>query len=332
MDKKCMGCGVLLQDENVLNLGYTTNLDFDYCQRCFRLKNYGDYQKVDMTNVEYQNILKEINETKDLVLYVVDILNIPEDIKKISEYIDNKMILVINKRDSIPKSVKDQKIIDYFKDLDIFEEVIVVSANKNYNIDYLLKRIKYYQTTKNVYIIGYTNAGKSTLINKIMTDYSDKGAPLSISSLPSTTLDVLTLDVNEHLCLIDTPGIVSKTNITNFVEPELLKKINPKKEIKPKTYQMRKNQAVIIGDIVRVDYVDGIRNSFTVFASNDLKFRRLLNNRHDDLKDLNKTIYDVGYGEDLVIEGLGFIKIIERCTIEVYVDKNVRTYLRKSLI
>ena len=29
-----------------------------------------------------------------------------------------------------------------------FEEIIVVSVNKNYNIDYLLKRIKFYQTSR----------------------------------------------------------------------------------------------------------------------------------------------------------------------------------------
>ncbi|MBQ3435886.1 MAG: ribosome biogenesis GTPase YqeH [Bacilli bacterium] len=332
MSKKCLGCGIELQDENVLNPGYTTNLDYDFCQRCFRLKNYGDYQVVDKSNEEYINILKKIDKTNDLVLYVVDILNIPENLKEIKEYVHNKMILVINKKDAIPKSVKDEKIINYFKDMNLFEEVIVVSANKNYNIDYLLSKIKFHQITKDVYIIGYTNAGKSTLINKIMNDYSDNDANLSISALPSTTLDVLRLDVNDHLTLVDTPGVVSATAITNFVSDDILKRINPKKEIKPKTYQMRKNQAVLIEDLVRVDYIEGIRNSFTVFVANSLKVRRMLNNRHDDLKNLSKRTYETNFSEDLVIEGLGFIKIMERGVIEVYVDKDVKTYLRKSLI
>ena len=332
MSKKCLGCGIELQDENVLNPGYTTNLDYDFCQRCFRLKNYGDYQVVDKSNEEYINILKKIDKTNDLVLYVVDILNIPENLKEIKEYVHNKMILVINKKDAIPKSVKDEKIINYFKDMNLFEEVIVVSANKNYNIDYLLSKIKFHQITKDVYIIGYTNAGKSTLINKIMNDYSDNDANLSISALPSTTLDVLRLDVNDHLTLVDTPGVVSATAITNFVSDDILKRINPKKEIKPKTYQMRKNQAVLIEDLVLVDYIEGIRNSFTVFVANSLKVRRMLNNRHDDLKNLSKRTYETNFSEDLVIEGLGFIKIMERGVIEVYVDKDVKTYLRKSLI
>ena len=332
MSKKCLGCGVELQDENVLNLGYTTNLENDLCQRCFRLKNYGEYEKVEKDNIEYLNILKSINKTQDLVVYVVDILNVEEDISKIRKYLDNKMLLVINKRDAIPKSVKDEKIISYFDKLNLFEETIVVSALKNYKIDYLLSRIKFYQTTKNVYIIGFTNAGKSTLINKIVTDYTDGQDILSMSSLPSTTIDSLTIKINDHLNLIDTPGIVSKTSITNFASDDVLKRINPKKEIKPKTYQMRKNQAVLIEDIVRVDYVEGVRNSFTVFVSNALKVKRFLNNKHPDLKDLNKTVFYVEFGQDLVIEGLGFIKIVEAGRIEVYTDKRIKVYLRKSLI
>ena len=43
-DRHCKGCGILLQDENILLPGYTTDLDNDVCQRCFRIKNYGEYQ------------------------------------------------------------------------------------------------------------------------------------------------------------------------------------------------------------------------------------------------------------------------------------------------
>ena len=44
-EKRCQGCGVLLQNENILQEGYTTNLENDICQRCFRLKNYGEYHE-----------------------------------------------------------------------------------------------------------------------------------------------------------------------------------------------------------------------------------------------------------------------------------------------
>ena len=333
-EKHCQGCGVLLQDENVLQEGYTTNLENNICQRCFRMKNYGEYQVVTKSNEEYLDILKAVSETKDLVLYVTDLLNLEKDMGAIRNLIPNKMILVLNKKDVFPKSVKESKLIQYLESEQIhFEEVIVVSVSKNYNIDYLLKRIKFYQTSKNVYVVGHTNAGKSSLINKLIENYSDNTQELTMSPLPSTTLDTVSIDINEHLTLIDTPGLVDVGSILNHVSEKMVKKISPKKEIKPRTYQLRKNQSLVIEDMVRIDYVEGEKNSFTLFISNDLKVKRLHNLiPNDEVKDKNKITYQVKYDEDLVISGLGFIKIVNKGVIDLYIDKDVDSFLRKSLI
>ena len=136
-DKICIGCGAKLQDENIALEGYTSNIENDICSRCFRLKNYGEYQIVTKSNDEYIEILKEVDKTKDLVLYIVDALNLGEDIKSIRQYISNNVILVLNKRDVLPKSVKDNKLIEYIKGLGFdFQDIIVVSCQKNYNIDF----------------------------------------------------------------------------------------------------------------------------------------------------------------------------------------------------
>ena len=333
-EKRCSGCGVLLQDQNLLQEGYTTSLENDVCQRCFRMKNYGEYQVVTKSNDEYLKILKSVGETKDLVLYITDLLNLEENIEEIRNIIPNKMILVLNKKDVLPKSVKEEKLINYLKEKNIeFEEVIVVSVNKNINIDYLLKRIKYYQTSKNVYVVGHTNAGKSSLINKLISNYSDNTQELTMSPLPSTTLNLVKIDINDYLTLIDTPGLVDNGSILNRVDASMVKKISPKKEIKPRTYQLRKNQSIIIEDLIRIDYVEGEKNSFTLFVSNDLKVKRLLNLfNNDELKDKNKLTYEVKYDEDLVINGLGFVKIVNKGVIDVYIDKDIDTFMRKSLI
>lgn len=332
-DKKCLGCGVQLQDENVLQEGYTTSMDNDICQRCFRMKNYGEYKKVTKSNEEYLSILKNVGKTKDLVLYITDLLNIEKDIESIREYIPNKMILVLNKKDVLPKSVKEQKLIKYLENTNAnFEEIIVVSVEKNYNIDYLLKRMKYYQTSKNVYVIGHTNAGKSTLINKLIKNYSDNTQELTISPLPSTTLDMVSIEINKYLTLIDTPGLIDSGAITNYVDGKMAKKISPKKEIKPKTYQIRKGQSIVVEDFLRIDYVEGEKNSFTVYMSNSLKIKRLLNNKNQKTPDLSKLSYDIKYNEDLVIKGLGFVKIVNKCKIDIYINKDVETFIRKSLI
>ena len=332
--KYCKGCGILLQDQNLLQEGYTTSLENDYCQRCFRLKNYGDYQVVTKSNEEYLNIIKSVGETKDLVLYITDLLNLDEDITKIRNLINNKMILVLNKRDCLPESVKDEKLIKYIEDLNLnFEEIIVVSVKNNLNIDYLFRKIKYFQTSRNVYIIGHTNAGKSSLINKLIETYSENGQELTVSPLPSTTLNMIKIDINKYLTLIDTPGLVSSDSILNRVDVSMIKKMSPKKEIKPRTYQLKKGQSIVIEDLIRIDYIEGNKNSFTLFISNDLKVKRLFNIiNNDNLKDKSKITYNVKYNEDLVISGMGFIKIVNKGTIDIYIDSGVKTYLRKSLI
>lgn len=331
--KYCIGCGVELQDENMTMDGYTTSMENDICSRCFRMKNYGEYQIVTKSNEEYIDILKSVNKTNDLVLYIVDLLNLDKDLKYIRNYIHNKVILVLSKRDVLPKSVKDEKLIEYFKNLELdYQDVIVVSPRKNYNIDELLLMIKKYKTSKNVYVVGHTNVGKSTLINTLMKNYSENNCELTISPLPSTTLNKISIRLSEDLTLVDTPGLIDRGNLVNYLEPTLLKKINPKKEIKPKTYQIKKGQCLIIGNLVRIDYVEGGKNSFTVFMSNDLKVQRFNMTRQQGLKDLYASELDVLYHEDVVISGLGFIKIVEKAKVLVYADKNVDIYTRKSLI
>ena len=331
-EKKCLGCGVLLQDENILLPGYTTNLENDFCQRCFRIKNYGEYQLVTNNNVEYMKMLEAVGKTHDLVLYVTDLINLEKDFDVIRDIIPNKMILVLNKRDVLPKSVKEEKLVDYFKNYDIFfDEIIPVSTINNYNMDYLLKRIKYFQTSKNVYVVGRTNAGKSSVINNIIRNYSENADSLTSSPLPSTTLNTLSIVVNDYLTLIDTPGLIDSGSIINNLPIELVKKISPKKEIKPRIYQLRAGQGIIINDLVRIDYLEGIRNSFAVFVSNELKIERI-NINNTKLTDLNKSTYDVKYDNDLVVSGLGFVKISSKGKINVYVNKEVEIFFRKSLI
>ena len=332
-DKICIGCGAKLQDENISLEGYTTNIENDICSRCFRMKNYGEYQIVTKSNDEYIEILKEVDKTKDLVLYIVDALNFGEDVAGIRKYISNNMILVVNKRDVLPKSVKDSKLISYLKNLDLdFKDIVVISCQKNYNIDTLMGMIKKYKSSKNVYVVGNTNVGKSSLINKLIKNYSEYEGELTISPMPSTTLNKISIKLSDDLTIIDTPGLVNRGNIINYVDNSLLKKINPKKEIKPKTYQIKTGQCLVIGDLFRIDYVEGGKNSFTLYVSNDLKVKRYNMNKCTLLKDRPKTTYDVGYHKDLVIDGLGFIKIVVAAKVDVYADINVNVFERDSVI
>ena len=293
MKKYCSGCGVLMQDENILGLGFTTSLENDMCMRCFRLKNYGEYESISSSLVDYEGIIEGINQTNDLVLYVVDILNLPSDLKEVREMIKNDCLLVLNKRDLLPLSVKDEKLIEYLNGLNLgYDDIIIVSSEKNTNMDLLLKKIEKFKKSKDVYVIGYTNAGKSSLINKFIKNYGDGDTKLTIAPLPSTTLDRIIIPINEDITLIDTPGIIDKDNIINFVDSKMFKKLNSKKEIRPKTYQLGKNESLLIGDMMRIDYIEGDRNSLTFYIPNEIKIRRC-RFKSDNLKDLSVRNIDV---------------------------------------
>lgn len=327
---KCTGCGVLLQNLDKSDLGYTSKLESEMCERCFRIRHYNDYKFVVKDNNDYINILKNINNTNDLVVLVVDLFNISKNLTDISKYIDNNILLVLTKRDILPKSCYDEKFIKYFDDFNLnIIDSVVISSNKNYNLDTLYNKIEKYKTSNKVYVVGFTNSGKSTLINKIIYNYSNENTIITTSNLPSTTIDSISVKVNDDLTLIDTPGLLDDGDIINFIDGKTLKKIIPNKELKPITYQIKDKQSIIIEDLVRLDLFD--KNSMTIYMANNLDIKRIYKDTLE-LKDLKKHELYIEDDSDIVIQGLGFIKFTQKAKIILYTKENVSVFIRKNLI
>ena len=148
----------------------------------------------------------------------------------------------MTKFDLVPSNY-DEKFINYFKDnYDIkFLDSIVVSSKNNYHIDELYEMIKRYALTNIVYFVGYTNAGKSSIINKLIYNYSDIATSITTSSLPSTTLDSIEIIIDD-LKIVDTPGIIDDMSYINYTDKNTLKRIIPTKKIKPIVYQIKTKQ------------------------------------------------------------------------------------------
>lgn len=149
--------------------------------------------------------------------------------------------------------------------------------------------------------------------------------------MPETTLNKIKIELNDKLTLIDTPGIVDFTNIIHYLTPKYYKILNTKREIKPKTYQISKNQSLLVGDFLRIDYQEGERNSFTLYIPNNIIVKKV-SIKNSNLKDLAFKEYNLKYHEDLVVAGLGFIKIVMQGKIGLYLNKDIKTFLRKNLI
>ena len=321
---KCLGCGVELQDTNPDKDGYVIDIEKRLCERCFIIKNYGQSKLIKKTNVDYMRIIDNIRDN-DIVVYVSSLLTLNLD------YLNKfkQVILVLTKRDVLPKSVKDSKIIKYVKDkYKNIIDVVTISAYKKYHLDELYNKLLKYKD-KNIYFVGITNSGKSTLINEMNKSYSKKNGNITTSNYPSTTLDVVPVKVGE-LRIKDTPGIVIEDSIINTLDNKGIKKINSKKEIKPITIQINGKGAILIDELVRIEYDTKI-SSMTLYLSNNLKVDNInLNNPR--LKDKYITEYKLKDKEDLVIEDIGFIKFTNKVNIRICANNNIYTYTRDNLI
>lgn len=336
MTKKCLGCGALFQMKDPKKAGFIEKENFDkavICKRCFRIKNYGDYEVINKDIKDYEKIFDEISKRRDLILFLCDIFTLDESLNYINK-LNGKVILVITKKDLLPKSVKEYKLINYIKknyNLNIVD-IIFVSSNKNYNIDLLYNLINKRKVSNNVYLVGNTNAGKSTLINALIKSYGKNDSFITTSSLPATTIDLIEVKLNDGLTLVDTPGLVSPNNYLTNLSLKEVKKILPKVEIKPRTYQMKPNQSLLIGDYARIDYLSDAKNSFTIYLSNNIKVDRINLNTNDRLRNLKLTNFNLKRNKDIVINGLLFCKITNDAKVNVYVKDSAKVFERDNLI
>lgn len=327
---KCLGCGALLQNNNIDGIGYTNNINNKLCMRCFKIKNYNEYKKVNKTNEDYRKILKNIAKTNDLVVLVVDIFDIPANLEEIRKIIKNDLLLVVNKRDILPVSINPEKINNYFSKLNLnYKDLVIVSSKNNLNFDQLFNTINTYKISKNVYIVGFTNAGKSSIINKLIYNYSNNKSDIMVSNMPSTTIDVIEIELNDNLKLIDTPGLLNEESIINKIDGIELKHIIPKSRIKPRIYQIKKSQAIYVEDYAIINITS--ENDLIFYFANDIKIERKYN-QIGDIKDFQRKILDVKADNDIVLVGLGFIKIKKSGKINIYTRKDLSTYVRNSLI
>ena len=319
---KCHGCGINLQIDDKDALGFTKDLESELCERCFRIKHYNDYKRVIKDNKYVLDILNKIDE-KSLVVLIIDIMNIPESLEILNN-IKNDILLVFSKADLLPSEMYEDKLERITQSLKIkYVDKLMVSANKNYNMDLLMQEIDDYKKTNNVYFIGFCNSGKSTLLNKIIYDYTDLSDTITTSLLPSTTLDFIEVKINDNLTIIDTPGILEEGNLIDVVDPSYLSRIMPKKKINPRVYQIKGTQIINVEDIISM----GASNTnIVIYVSNSLKITRDYN------KDIDGLEIDMNKNEDLVIPGLGFITFKNKSHVIIKSKYKIKVFKRNKLI
>ena len=332
MNKECLGCGSILQSENAKDEGFVKSSVYDkaeYCERCFKIKHYGEYSVLDK-KIDTDGIIRNINsDNLASVAFLIDALNINENVKKYINRFKNKKYVLITKRDVLPKSLKEKKLIEYIKtNIVNTEDIMFISSVKNYNIDNFLKKIET-DKVKRLYIVGFTNSGKSTFINHLLTSQM-KNPTITTSAIPNTTASYITIKLDNKITIVDTPGFIDSNAVYNFIDYNKTIKLYPKKEIRVKTFQIRSGYSIVINDILRIDNL-GKCNSFSFYMSDKLRYEKV-KFKNEKLKILPSISIETNECTDVLVNGLGFIRITKPGEFKIYALDEKMISIRKSMI
>ncbi|NEW61809.1 ribosome biogenesis GTPase YqeH [Granulicatella sp. zg-ZJ] len=359
----CIGCGLAIQTENPKEKGYTPKSAYEkgietgqlYCQRCFKLRHYNQLEKVSVSDDDFLAMLHEIGSRDALIVNVIDIFDVYGSmISGLHRFAGkNDILIVANKVDLLPKSVNLNRVKHWLKEQLHTQgikpiDIVMASGKKKKEIDALLDVIEHRRQGKDVYVVGVTNVGKSTLINAIISSLGGTQELITTSQFPGTTLDQIRIPFEDGADLIDTPGIIHRHQMAHYLDEKSLKLVSPQKELKPVTFQLNEEQTLFLGGLARFDYLSGEKNAMTFYFAQELLLHRTKLNGATAFYDKHKggllspvPQEDVAFVRseffikkqmDIVISGLGWITMHHKGKVAVYVPKGVDVTIREAII
>lgn len=363
----CIGCGAIIQTENPNQSGYVPSSALEnradddlYCKRCFRLRHYNEVADVELTSDDFLDMLNDISNQNALIINVVDIFDFNGSIIPGIERFagSNPVMIVGNKVDILPKSLKRPRLRQWLTER-VHElglrpvEIELVSAIQANSVEALMEKINFHRKGKDVYVVGTTNVGKSTLINQIINLSTDIKDVVTTSYFPGTTLGKIEIPLDDGNVLVDTPGIFQQGQLVHLLDNKSLKVVTPRKELKPRNYQLNPGQTMFFGGLARFDYTKGQdKESFVVYASNELEVHRTKMKKATDLyqnqvgklltppyqsderiSHMKKATFKVKEPSDIVFSGLGWVKVnASNVEVDAYAPEGVDVFIRQSLI
>jgi ribosome biogenesis GTPase A len=194
-------------------------------------------------------------------------------------------VLVVNKMDLLPSDTKmaERRLLSWVREQPEYQAlppvaaIHFVSAHTGWGLPRLLGRLcklcAHHGT--NAQFIGLTNAGKSTLVNRLLN--TGQRQEVTTSPVAGTTLGNLAFRLicdRRHggprlfrkgdaprkaagiRTVYDTPGIIDPTHLTQLLTPDEQRAIFPAK-CTPKLNTVKREQSLLFGGLARIDYVSG---------------------------------------------------------------------------
>ncbi|UKK00033.2 GTPase [Theileria orientalis] len=279
--------------------------------------------KISSTSEIISNMATRI-KNDSLILFVVDLTNLEVSvIPELYIALRNRALDVIwiaNKFDVLPKGCEASEIKSWLRSVvrhirnSKSSNVIPVSSSKGtfnnqkcfkgIGFDQLEARFKEYLKVgepRNIYVVGATNVGKSTFVDRFL-DYihykhvgtlnlkrSVGGA--TRSAIPGTTLEFIEFGLPNGFKLVDTPGIPIISQLSSLLyKPVDLLSISLTKTINPVCIKLEEGKSLLIGGVARIDHVEGSSCTIQCYFSNGVTMKVCRSVASEDIMN-----YQVGY-------------------------------------
>ncbi len=296
---RCYHCGAILQCENENEKGYiipeslhrATPIQIIYCDRCFEtMKAFNNSELEQKVDQEVLKILDDAFATDALIIWVVDLFSfngtlnseIAKKVKKLN------VIVVGNKRDLFPLNVKDESLVEYlnttFNAYGIKpKSVRLLGATNKIDSKQLIDSVNTARKGHDVYMIGNSTSGKTSIINRAMKGFENKTSrQIKTITYPGTSVNVLEIPLSRSSFFYELPGISQTTSATGKLEKDVVRQIVPKKAVKLITRTMSVGDALMVGSLAAFEIIKGKTTNYRFYSAEGVETRKVQSKKLDD--------------------------------------------------
>lgn len=368
---RCNKCGIPLQSDNPDEPGYCPSRVLEreslsqhvlYCQTCFeesKILNSGELNN----NVDAQTlkILDDAVATDAIVVWVVDLFAFNgilknEIVKKIK---DLKLVVLGTKFDLFPKNTNKDRLKEYLKER--FNEaglypikISILDNDEHFNAVDVIRKMHELRRAHDVYMIGTSLSGKTSIINRAMKFFNNKSRwTIKSEFYPGTSQKVLEIPLSNSSFFYELPGLSLDNSVVSKVEKEVSKIIIPKKTLKVSTITLKPGESILIGGLSIFSLIEGLPTTFKLFTAENVENKKVLTSKADsifkenyhkrlirpvsdllcDFKDFDVFQYEMDNDDkwhDIAVEGLGWFSFVAKGqTIRISIPK--KAALKESL-
>lgn len=343
-DDVCEGCGIPLQSDDPNAPGYVPahvakKSESIVCRRCYRISHYGkDDEGPPVTDERAQALVHEVLSRIDACVAVVDLIDfegsfLPELVHNFGE----KLLVAANKVDLLPSKTPPEEVMAWvaerFQAAGITPRgVYPISARSGYGMRVLFDAArKAAGKGGRIGLVGATNVGKSTLLSRWLMGTGGDGP--TVSRYPGTTVGLVQRELNgSKIEIIDTPGIIPRSRVSDLLCPECASTLVPDSPLSSKLVRLVPGQALVFGGLAAIAPVgDAPETTALAFAAAGVPIERVKLEKVDRwlqgklpsgeapvcekchaklAKDgWEQVVSDVDEMDDLAVHGLGWLSL-----------------------